>query len=1338
MTDGANLRRRLLWRYLLASTLAGLLILAGLAWYVSTDSFQAMVKGRLIRELEKVTGGRVDIGSFHTSPFRLRVEIRNITVHGREAPGEAPYARVESAVAVVKIVSSLGAEIGFNSLVLEHPVFHVIVYPDGTTNQPVPKSPKATRESPVEQLFQLSIGRMEVRQGEVIWNNEKIPLDFVANDVSAEMTYSLLHRQYTGRLLLGKATAQLKDYRPVAWMCELYFTLGRNSIQVQSLKINAGGSRLQGTGQLKDFTDPKIEGTYDLRLNLEQAAAVFREPALRRGIVEAQGRGTWSLKDFSSSGKFSAKDLDWRDRNLSVSNAGANMQFTISPRKLLLSQIQGRLLGGSVTGDAEITDWLHPQPETQPPGKKPEGQRGTIQLRVRSLSAGALAAAVSTRSRPFEKMNLAGDTNGTVDVHWKGAPRNAEAQLALDVMALAASPKQMPLSGRVRAAYRPNAGEVDVAELHLNTRSSSLDASGKLASAGSLKLNVTTSDLSEWQSILLAFGQPERIPVVLRGNANFTGTASGRLSAIALTGSLRAQDFDYLMPATARTPPQTVHWDSLSANVQLSSHLLAAQNGLLQRGDSAVNFNFRVSLDGGRIAAQSPLRARVEMQGIQIAELLGLAGYDPRLHGTMNLQFRASGTWANPEIAGQVELANAELQGLNADHLKADLQLTGSVLNAAHLELTSATAHIGGSASYDLSNRVFHFDLNGANFDINRLPHFSREPSLAGQVDFTAQGSGTWEQPMVNATLRLRDLTLDQERAGDFTLQVSTHGGDMHLSGRSQFGSGEFALDGDVNLRGDWPSALRVHFSHLDADSVLRAYLQGRLTGHSVTSGDLEVQGPLRQPGNLTVAGSLSELSVNIESVKLNNQGPVSFTVKDREFRLNSFHMVGDDTDFSASGTVQFAGENSLNLQAQGHANLKLIETYDSEFTSSGTVTLDMTASGLLSRPVLKGRLEVTNAAIAHLDLPTAFSEINGALTFNQSQVQIETLSAHTGGGLVSCTGTATWYNRQLNFDLKLQEKDVRLRYPPGISSTANADLHFVGSPSASTLSGDITVTKLSVMPGFDFGAYLARSARTATLPVTDPILNRIRLDVHIVTTPELQMQTAVVRLSGDADLRLRGTAAKPVILGRADVLEGQVYFNGTKYELERGEVSFSNPVTTTPLLDLQATTHVRDYDITLVLSGEPDKLKITYRSEPPLPESDIITLLALGRTTEESAQLQQAGQSSFTQDASSAIINQALNATISNRVQRLFGVSRIKVDPEGLNTETTVGRGPLVTIEQQVANNLTLTYSTSVEQAAQQIIQVEYNLSHNVSIIAVRDQNGVVSFDLKIRRRKR
>ena len=117
----------------------------------------------------------------------------------------------------------------------------------------------------------------------------------------------------------------------------------------------------------------------------------------------------------------------------------------------------------------------------------------------------------------------------------------------------------------------------------------------------------------------------------------------------------------------------------------------------------------------------------------------------------------------------------------------------------------------------------------------------------------------------------------------------------------------------------------------------------------------------------------------------------------------------------------------------------------------------------------------------------------------------------------------------------------------------------------------------------------------------------------------------------------------------------------------------------------------------------------------------------------------EQSGQSLFTDEATNLIISQALNSTVSNRMQKLFGVSRIKIDPQGLTTETNpTGRGPQITIEQEFANNLSLTYSTNVSQSSQQIIQGEYYINRNISVVGTRDQNGVVSFDMRVRRRKK
>lgn len=1341
--EAAPPRPRKFWRYSVVLFGVFILTLAGISWYATTDAFQARVRRRVVDEIERVTGGRVELGGFHTTPFRFRVEIRNLTIHGKEAPSEIPYAHFDRLLAQVKIISVLGAEVGFDSLVLEHPVIHIITYPDGTTNQPEPKVERASTETPVEQIFALSIGRLEFRQGVAIWNEKKIPLDFDVNDVSADMTYSLLHRRYDANVLLGKASTRYKDFRPTAWTCEAHFYLYSDSVEIRSVSATSGHSRLTASGKIQNFRDPTAQGKYDIILDLQEAGAIAHDPALRKGTVQTSGEGQWSAADFKSEGKLLLRELQYNTDTVNLRDATLSASYAVTPLRLTVSQIDARVLGGSAVGDLDVVNWqASPVAKSAKAvkGVRAEEQKGNVRLRFKDFSTAVIASVFSTRSRPLNRLNLAGLASGTVEGRWTGKPQNVEPVFALDFTPPARlGSGQLPLSGRARGSYRPGAGELEISELALNTRATQFRASGSLSSAASLRVGVTTTDLSEWQNTLALLGHPQHLPVILHGHAAFNGSASGKLINPSLAGNLQAQDFDFIVPATERSPEREIHWDSLAADVQASRQAFSARNGSLHHGDTSIRFDVTANFDHGEFSPTSQYTARVNMREADASEILALAGYDYPIAGKMNLHLLSAGTRANPHAEGKVQIRNTEIYGEPLQHFSADLRYANGDAELNNIQIVHFEANVTGGVTYNTENHNYHFNLTGKDFDLLRIPSLQQtKVKVEGRMDFTASGSGTMDAPTITAAIRLRDLTLDGERSGNFVFDATTQGADLHLVGHSEFEHAELTMDGNIHLRADWPSQIRLRATHLDVDSLLRTYFKGRVTGHSAIAGELELQGPMRHPRELNVKGDLSDFYADIENIKVRNNGPVRFAVNNEMLHVDQMRLIGEGTDLSANGSLQLTGERMVDLRAQGSLNLQLIETFNPDFTSSGVVSVDVSVNGSLARPVMQGRVQIAHGAIAYADLPSGLSEINGTLVFNQNRLQIETLTARTGGGAVTFAGYATTYNHLLSFDLNVTGQGVRLRYPPGVSSTADADLHFVGTNAESTLSGDIVVNKLAFTPGFDFGAYLQRTAQQSALPQTNPLLNRVRMDVHIVTAPELQMQTAVVRLSGDADLRLRGTAAKPVLLGRADILEGEAYFNGAKYRLERGEINFSNPVTTTPVLDLQAATRVRDYDITINVNGEPDKLHVIYRSEPPLPESDVIALLALGRTQEESAQIQASGQSNFNSEASSLILTEALNATLSNRVQRLFGVSRIKIDPQGLSTETTPIRGPQVTIEQQVANNLTITYSTNVSQASQQIIQVEYNVSRNVSIVGIRDQNGVVSFDVRIRQRKK
>ena len=139
----------------------------------------------------------------------------------------------------------------------------------------------------------------------------------------------------------------------------------------------------------------------------------------------------------------------------------------------------------------------------------------------------------------------------------------------------------------------------------------------------------------------------------------------------------------------------------------------------------------------------------------------------------------------------------------------------------------------------------------------------------------------------------------------------------------------------------------------------------------------------------------------------------------------------------------------------------------------------------------------------------------------------------------------------------------------------------------------------------------------------------------------------------------------------------------------------------------------------------------MTYRSDPPLPDSDIIALLALGSPGEEAGLRSSSGGGQ--NYGATALLSEAISTGIGGRIEHLFGISQFRVDPFVAGTATESNAAARVTIQEQVARDLTITYSTNAATTNQyQLIQVQYNISRELSVEFLRDINGTYGFDIK------
>ncbi|HEX3093085.1 MAG TPA: AsmA family protein, partial [Candidatus Angelobacter sp.] len=170
-------RKRKLRRLLIISGLGLIVVLVAGYFYLNSNSFRETVRQRVILELRQMTGGKVEVESFTWNLSTLHFEARNVTIHGREAAGDVPYAHADRIGVDVKVVSFFTHKVSLENVAIDGLVLHLMIYPDGTTNQPAPQPAKPTEEEPTQNLFDLAAKQITVRLGTLMLDQERIPFD---------------------------------------------------------------------------------------------------------------------------------------------------------------------------------------------------------------------------------------------------------------------------------------------------------------------------------------------------------------------------------------------------------------------------------------------------------------------------------------------------------------------------------------------------------------------------------------------------------------------------------------------------------------------------------------------------------------------------------------------------------------------------------------------------------------------------------------------------------------------------------------------------------------------------------------------------------------------------------------------------------------------------------------------------------------------------------------------------------------------------------------------------------------------------------------------------------
>jgi translocation and assembly module TamB len=985
----------------------------------------------------------------------------------------------------------------------------------------------------------------------------------------------------------------------------------------------------------------------------------------------------------------------------------------------------------------------------------------------------------------YRRLGFAANVNGSASATWSnGDVRTIAVSSTLNLSPPQKTPSgEAPATGIIDATYTQRNGGVDLRNLDLHLPASDFVARGSIGaypvtSASSLTVDFHSHDLSEFDSVLRSLGLTRNgragtaaLPVALTGQADFHGSWTGSLIKPHIAGSLKASQLALEMPSAAgdstqpAAEPQLVHFDSITAEGSYAPSQISIQHAQLIHGDSKIALSGTLDASPGPAAAlhrtasepgpgttrksraaaptqpeydgDSVLRAQVDATHIDVADLQPFISRSLPLTGAFDAHFTADGPLRAPGASGSLEMNSGVIYGEPVTQLR----IQAAVANHA-VKITSARAEGAGgvmtaSGDYDFDSRKFNVDAHGSQIDIARIAWIGRNNyEAAGKLSVDVAGSGTLDDPRLNARATVDSLALGGQRFGALEVTAHTAGHRLAYDATTQLQGADLHLNGQTALASGYATQARVDFSQFNVGALLRMAHVQAFSADSALAGTITLDGPLGDLKQLRGDAQLRQLAVTVSGVHLQSDAGLHATLADGRVHLDPLHVTGDNTDLRAEGSLALEGSQQLDLAANGSINLKLAETLDPDLTASGVTTFQLQAHGPLQNPGLQGSVEFQDGSLSLEDLPNGLSQLRGTLEFNQNRLEVKSLTAMTGGGQLTVAGYLA-YQHGIFSDLTVTGKSVHIRYPEGVSSLADLRLQLQGPQSNLLLSGDVLITRFAVSPDLDLAA-LAVQANSSVQSVAPPNApsNHLRLDVHISSSPQLNFQNAFAKLAGDVNLRLRGTVASPSLLGAVSITEGSALIAGTRYDLERGDITFTNPVRIEPVIDLSATAHVEDYDISLGLHGSPQKLSVSYRSDPPLPEADVVALLALGHTANQQRLYTQQQEQAISNPTTDALLGGALNATVSSRIQKLFGAGSVKIDPNYLGAfGNSTSR---ITVEEQLGRNVTLTYATDVNTTSQQLLQAEVAINHHVSLVVARDESGVFSMVVKATRRYR
>lgn len=719
------------------------------------------------------------------------------------------------------------------------------------------------------------------------------------------------------------------------------------------------------------------------------------------------------------------------------------------------------------------------------------------------------------------------------------------------------------------------------------------------------------------------------------------------------------------------------------------------------------------------------------MQGLNVAKYAKLFKDIPAVSGTASAKGRLYGDSSDIKISADTASDNIAFMGLKPVAVSGSINYHNNVFDFTRVNAKTGSSSINASGKISTENDQFSLNASSAKLYLLDLIPPDRRAGLRTDLlndvkleNVKLSGSGNINTPKFETTGNVSGNLLKQSSpiSGSFRAFLE----DNKASIDAKLLESKILIKAEASLTGSKPWTARADLSSGRYDFLVAHFVKDLPDDLLFNArGEVNAKG---DRNSYSVSALLDKAHLFLYGNGFTNAAPITFRFRDNKLDIDSLRLRSNQAEVRLSGSATIG--KGYDLFLEGESSLAIMKAfYKNIETLKGDGSFVFTLTGDWDRPKIYGGVELKNGTLGIKYFPYRFTGLNAYAYIDDEKVVIEKATAAIAGGNIDLSGFAYLSKFRLKkFFIESKVRGINASISKNFWALVDGDLTYKGDLNSQMILGDVKINKAKYAERLDWKSALVRFKSRTEIKTEPTPFEKTALNIR-VSGNRLLIDNNVARASVNADILVRGTIGSPVLFGKAETKDGLFYFRNNDFKITTASLDFSDPSRINPFFNIAATTSSGGYNVRLNLDGYMDQFNLVLSSTPPLPESDILSLLALGQVGKN---LKGLGGGIGAGEAASFMTGK-LQDVLEDRAKTITGFDRVQIEPYVSKTTGTVS--PRVTVSKRLlSDKLYVTYSSSVNTGEEQVWKLEYLVGRNTSLVGIRDERGAIGGDIKFR----